>query len=102
MSKKQKIESVSEKKRTSANINKEESSTILSPSKAKNWGETERSKLREYFDLGEMGLNLEQGGVRADFFKGQDGLDISKTEYARRVRQRHSKDFLHCPEHRFN
>ena len=101
MSKKQKLVSfISGSKRKNTDTSSD--SIILSPSKAKNWSETERTKLRELFDLGDKGLSLEQGGARADFYKGLDGLNITKAEYARRVRLRHPNSFLHCPEHRFS
>ena len=103
MSKKQKIEdSLS---RTKRKVDKVEPPSPSSSTKENNkrttWTSKEKNKLREYFDLGASGLSLEKGGVRADFFPGVDGLDITKADYARRVRERHPSEFGHCNEQRF-
>ena len=40
-----------------------------------------KAALNNYFDLGERSVPLEEGGVIADYKRGEGGLDISKAEY---------------------
>ena len=106
MTKKQKLQSVSGIKRKVDIVETPPSTPTPSTPTKQNfkrttWTNTEKNKLRKYFDLGASGVSFERGGVRADFFPGVDRLDITKADYARRVRERHPGDFGHCNEERF-
>ena len=104
MAKRQKtsIDFLSGNKRKGADSNQQ--LTPFQPSSihvSKNWSAEDKENLASLFDKGKAGISLERGGCRADFYPGLDGLDISKSEYARRVRLRHPNFFSHCTERRF-